>query len=336
MKNLLLASGLLLALTPGLSASEDHHVWIADFDEAVAIANDTGKDLFVDFTGSDWCGWCIKLHAEVFDHDEFLDTVSEQYVLVALDYPNTEEVKAKVPNPERNAELAAQYSIRGYPTCLLMTADGVVFGRTGYQAGGPVKYVESLTTLRAEGKRALIELAALEEALAAASEMDMLPVLGKAVAMLADMNSESLGVSKVAAMARTAIAKDADNKTGLKLKAIEALLSAGQADDEINAEARKLDSNNKLGLLEMVVQAQFGQVRDGETAAAAVAAIENLLTMEVLHDKGLVGSLLGQAAMWCEGPLEDHEHALTLAKSALQFRDELPEGLAEALDELAG
>lgn len=336
MKNLVLASSLLLALNSGLSAGEDHHVWVADFDEAVAIANDTGKDLFVDFTGSDWCGWCIKLHEEVFDHDEFLNAVSEDYVLVALDYPNGEEAKAKVPNPERNTELAAQYSIRGYPTCLLMTADGVVFGRTGYQAGGPVKYVESLVALRTEGKRALIELAELEEALAAANEMEMLPVLTKAVAMLVEMNSESLGVSKVAAMARTAMAKDPDNATGLKLKAIEALLGAGQADDEINGEARKLDAMNELGLLEMVVQAQFGQVRDGESAAAAVAAVENLLTMEILHDKGLVGSLLGQAAMWCEGPLEDHDNAVTLAKSALEFRDDLPEGLADALEELVG
>ncbi|MFT7464201.1 MAG: thioredoxin-related protein [Pseudohongiellaceae bacterium] len=332
MKNILLASSLLLALTPGLSANDDHGMWVADFDTAVKMANESGKDLFVDFTGSDWCHWCIKLHEEVFDFDEFLDAASADYILVALDYPNAEEVKALVPNPERNAELAAEYGVRGYPTVLLMTPDGEVFGRTGYQEGGPTKYLESMHTMRSEGKVQLVKLATLKEELANAE--NALPVLEKAVAMLAEMSGESLGVSMVADMARQAMAKDMDNMSGLKLRAVSALLGAGQVDDELMTVARAMDSKNEEGLLEKVVVAQFGTVRDADSAKAAITAIEELLALEVLHEPGLVGTLVGQSAVWSEQNLEDHDRAVKLANAALGFRDDLPEQMLAMLNDI--
>ncbi|MCY3004338.1 MAG: thioredoxin family protein [Planctomycetota bacterium] len=93
-----------VALVAPAVASEG---WIADFDEAVKIAKAEKKDLFVDFTGSDWCGWCKKLDAEVFSHEEFLTAAKKSFVLVALDFPRDEAVKAKVPNPKRNDELSS-------------------------------------------------------------------------------------------------------------------------------------------------------------------------------------------------------------------------------------
>jgi protein disulfide-isomerase len=95
--------------------------WFYEFDAAAAAAAESGKDLLVDFTGSDWCGWCHKLNDEVFDHQVFLDGVADQYVLVKLDFPRSDEAKAKVPNPDRNAELRDAHGVRGYPTILLMT-----------------------------------------------------------------------------------------------------------------------------------------------------------------------------------------------------------------------
>src|SRR5262249_16992346 len=77
----------------------------ADFDEAVNVAKEEHKDLLVDFTGSDWCIWCKKLHSEVFDFDSFLDGADEKFVLVALDYPHSDEAKKLVPNAKRNDEL---------------------------------------------------------------------------------------------------------------------------------------------------------------------------------------------------------------------------------------
>ncbi|NRA97433.1 MAG: thioredoxin family protein [Planctomycetes bacterium] len=145
-----------LALAPSAMGSSD--AFLDDFDEAVTLARKENKDLFVDFTGSDWCGWCIKLDEEVFSHEEFLVEARKDYVLVALDYPRSDEAKAAVPNPERNDELRDKYGVRGYPSCLLMTADGDVYGKTGYQAGGPEKYIEHLRSLRESGRKALEEV----------------------------------------------------------------------------------------------------------------------------------------------------------------------------------
>jgi thioredoxin-related protein len=142
---------------PALAFAGDEIKWIADYDKAVEAAKAGNKDLFIDFTGSDWCGWCKRLEAEVFSKKEFLDEVQKDYVLVALDFPQGDEAKAKVPNPKRNDELLQKHGVTGFPTILLVTADGEVFAQTGYQAGGPVKYVESLKSLREGGRKALAE-----------------------------------------------------------------------------------------------------------------------------------------------------------------------------------
>ena len=142
--------------------------WHADFDAAQKVAQQSGKDMLVDFTGSDWCGWCIRLNQEVFDHDEFRAGVKDHFVLVALDFPRNAEAKAKVPNPARNEELRDQHGVQGFPTILLMTARGEVYGRTGYQKGGPAAYLEHLGELR-KGKRDLEGVKAVLAAYGSAS-----------------------------------------------------------------------------------------------------------------------------------------------------------------------
>lgn len=121
--------------------------WTEDFSTAQETAQSEGKDMILDFTGSDWCGWCIKLNEEVFSQESFQAYAPEHFVLVELDYPTpkveqSEELKAQ------NAELKEKYAIRGYPTIFLADAQGVPYARTGYQAGGSDNYVEHLEELR--------------------------------------------------------------------------------------------------------------------------------------------------------------------------------------------
>ena len=334
MKNLLLTAGLALAMAAPAPALDDHGDWYDDFDAAVAVAKEQGKDLFVDFTGSDWCVWCFRLRDEVFVFDDFLGPAQEQFVLVSLDFPNGEEAMAAVPNPERNEELQAKYGIRGFPTCLLMNTDGVVFARMGYQEGGPEQYVADMTANAAKGKQLLIDVAKLETAYAAAE--DKTPVVGQAVALLGDMDGESIGVMIVADIARQALQLDPENTTGLKLRAIEALLSSGQAGADELAAARGMDTENALGLLEQVVRSQFQGVSDESSARAAIEAIEGLLELGVFHDLGEVKNMTAMAALWCEGPLEDHERAVVLAERAQSLEGELGEFLTERLAEIMG
>ncbi|MCB9896773.1 MAG: thioredoxin family protein [Planctomycetes bacterium] len=337
MKTVLLTAVLSLASTVAAFAApvvDDAGVWHADFDEAVAVAKEQGKDLFVDFTGSDWCIWCHRLHDEVFQYDTFLTGAQEHFVLVALDFPNSDEAKAAVPNPERNDELQAKYGIQGFPTCLLMNTDGVVFGRMGYQEGGPEKYIDDLRATTTKGKALLVELEKLQKDYASAT--DKTPVVEKAVGMLADMDAESPGVSIVASIAAEALKLDPENTAGLKLSALEALLRSGQADDAARASARAMDPKNELGLLEQVVKAQVSVVRDDVTARAAIKEIESLLELGKFHDAGEVKSMAAMAAMWCEGPLDDHAHAIELATKAKAIEGEVEEYVDAMLTQILG
>lgn len=126
--------------------------WTHDFAAAKKQAASEKKDLLMDFTGSDWCGWCIKLNAEVFSHDSFRTGVKDKFVLVELDYPQKPENldKLSAETKAQNKELQAKYSIQGFPTILLCDAEGKPFAKTGYQAGGPEKYLTHLDELRAK------------------------------------------------------------------------------------------------------------------------------------------------------------------------------------------
>lgn len=157
-------------------AQESKDLWIQDFAKAKEQAKAEKKDLLIDFTGSDWCGWCIKLDKEVFSQSAFTGAVPKDFILVKLDFPNDESLVT----PEikkQNEQLGKQYSIRGYPTILLTDADGLVYGQTGYEAGGPDKYVAMLAEMkkkgaafqaamtRATGKQGMERATALDEAL---------------------------------------------------------------------------------------------------------------------------------------------------------------------------
>ena len=144
---------LMAAALPALAAPK----WYTDLDEAKAVATKENKAVLVDFTGSDWCGYCIKLHAEVFDKPEF-EAFAKNYVLVELDFPN----KKVLPPEEKAKNKAAQakFGVSGFPTVLLIDAkSGEAYGRqSGYGPGtGPKAYIEKLSAFKntAEGKATL-------------------------------------------------------------------------------------------------------------------------------------------------------------------------------------
>ena len=116
--------------------------WMGNIEEALEIAKAEEKTVLVDFTGSDWCGWCIKLDNEVFSKKDFIEYAENNLVLVKLDFPKsvpqTDEVK------RYNQIQQGKYGIRGFPTILLINKEGKVIAQTGYQRGGPVFYIEHL------------------------------------------------------------------------------------------------------------------------------------------------------------------------------------------------
>jgi len=113
--------------------------WTEDHDKAFATAKSEKKVVLADFTGSDWCGWCVRLKAEVFDAPEFKEWAAKNVVLLEVDFP-----RRKMLTPEqrrKNEELAGRYRILGYPTILFLDGDGKALGQMGYEAGGAAHWV---------------------------------------------------------------------------------------------------------------------------------------------------------------------------------------------------
>ena len=145
---------LMIAALPALAGPK----WYTDLDEAKAVAAKENKPLLVDFTGSDWCGYCIKLHAEVFDKPEF-EEFAKNYVLVELDFPNKKPQPAE--EKAKNKATQTKFGVSGFPTVLLIDAkSGEAYGRqSGYGPGtGPKAYIEKLSAFKntAEGRAALV------------------------------------------------------------------------------------------------------------------------------------------------------------------------------------
>ena len=140
----------LLAATALWRVNAAESTWLTDLPKAEAQAKAESKIVLMDFTGSDWCGWCIKFKKEVLDTAEFQDYAAKNVVLVELDYPSKKVQSAEL--KKANAALKDQYNIQGYPTLVVLDKDGKEIGRqVGYSKGGPKAFIARLEKFRAKG-----------------------------------------------------------------------------------------------------------------------------------------------------------------------------------------
>jgi protein disulfide-isomerase len=130
-----------LVLAGSLPAAE----WLTDLPSAQEMAKAQNKLVLLDFTGSDWCHWCIRLKSEIFSQPEFEAFAEQNLVLVEVDFPRRKAQNAEL--KQANARLSRQFQITGYPTVIVLDADGKQLGTLGYQAGGPNPFIASLARL---------------------------------------------------------------------------------------------------------------------------------------------------------------------------------------------
>ena len=137
---------MMLFLAGSLATQAQELVWETNVTKAMEVSNKTKKPMLLFFTGSDWCGWCIRLQKEVLKTPEFAAWAKDNVVLVELDFPRksnqTEEIKSQ------NSELQMAFGIQGFPTVVFANGamkDGKVnftgIGSTGYVAGGPAAWL---------------------------------------------------------------------------------------------------------------------------------------------------------------------------------------------------
>ena len=124
--------------------------WLQKYDDAIAAAKKSERPVLADFTGSDWCGWCIRLKEEVFDTKEFKEWAAANVVLLEVDFPQKKPQDAAI--KARNEQLAQEFAIQGFPTILIMDGKGKKIGELGYMAGGPKVWIaEFVKQYRAAG-----------------------------------------------------------------------------------------------------------------------------------------------------------------------------------------
>ena len=121
--------------------------WLTDFEQAKKVAAEKNLPILVDFSGSDWCHWCMKLDKEVFSTKAFKDYVKDNFVLLLLDFPRRKPLSEKL--TKQNNKLLAKYGVRGFPTVLILDKDGKELQRGGYMQGGPEAYIKYLKSVKA-------------------------------------------------------------------------------------------------------------------------------------------------------------------------------------------
>ena len=136
----------ILALTSTMALAKPG--WTDDYDKGLAQAKTEKKMSLLDFTGSDWCGWCMKLDKEVFSEKEFKDYAKANLVLIELDYPQQKRLPKHT--KDQNEKLKAEYKITGYPTIYVLDSEGKQIGRLGYMEGGPKAFIAELDKLKAK------------------------------------------------------------------------------------------------------------------------------------------------------------------------------------------
>lgn len=147
MKNMKkLISILLLFLTINVFAQEGELDWHTDVNKAIELSIESEKPLFMFFTGSDWCGWCIRLQKEVFFKPDFVKWAKENLILVELDFPRRKKLDESL--KQQNDNLRQMFAVRGYPTGWFVVPEiedkKVNFkrlGSQGYVAGGPTNWI---------------------------------------------------------------------------------------------------------------------------------------------------------------------------------------------------
>lgn len=119
--------------------------WYTNYSEAEAAAKKANKPLLLFFTGSDWCGWCKKMHQEVFSSADFAQAVGNDFIYVEIDFPMNKPLPPE--QQQQNNRLKQKYGVTGYPTIIILDPNGNFIAETGYRPGGGKAYADYLKQL---------------------------------------------------------------------------------------------------------------------------------------------------------------------------------------------
>lgn len=255
---------LLAVLAPAWAAE-----WMTDLEAAKAKAAAENKAVLVDFTGSDWCGWCIRLRKQVLDTPAFEAYARDKFVLMEVDVPQNPKFDTAL--RARNEKLCEQYGVQGFPTIMVLTPQGDVVG--GFSGFKPSVAATAET---------------LDAALATASllrKADTQQGAEQLATLLQVYKSLPEGMQQGASTLRQRIiALDPQDTTGLArakrlqdqraalAEAVSAATTPQEAVAAVNKALETAEPENKPGMLQVKFQVLLMAAQNVEDVKAAIAA----------------------------------------------------------------
>lgn len=123
--------------------------WNTNFDEVKLKAVKENKNILLVFSGSDWCGPCIKLEKVVWKSPEFQAEVDKNWVIYRADFPNKKKNQLPADVVESNNRLAELYNKNGtFPLVLLLNPKGKIIGMTGFKNVSAQEYIKLIHSFK--------------------------------------------------------------------------------------------------------------------------------------------------------------------------------------------
>ena len=138
---------LIVLLIAGISGSFTN--WQTDFETAKKLAREENRIILLNFSGSDWCGPCIKLRKEVFGSDAFQQLADSSLVLINADFPRGKNNQLSKDLQNQNETLAERYNPLGkFPFSVLLNADGsVIRSWEGYPQNNSQLFISQIKSV---------------------------------------------------------------------------------------------------------------------------------------------------------------------------------------------
>lgn len=226
---------LVVALGLASNASAAEEGWLVDYKAAMEKAAKEGKDIFMEFTGSDWCPPCINLKKTVLDSEVFKTQMPESYILLKLDNPR-DKSKQSPEEIEQYKKLSAEFKVTGVPTVILLDAKGRPFAKNVGYGGQPAEvYVKDIVAKVDVRKTRDENFAKAEKA----EGIDKAKLLDQAIAGL----ETEMAVAQYKDTVEEIIKLDEENSAGLKTK-YEGVLNSVVIKSELQAIMRTAQPNN--------------------------------------------------------------------------------------------
>ncbi|WP_131539724.1 thioredoxin family protein [Pedobacter nototheniae] len=124
--------------------------WMVNFTEAQKQAKTTHKQILINFSGSDWCGPCIRLRKEILESESFEQYAAANLLLVRADFPRQKKNQLPKEQIKLNESLAELYNKDGkFPYTVLVDENGKVLKSwDGFPDESPQAFVSEIDKLK--------------------------------------------------------------------------------------------------------------------------------------------------------------------------------------------